>query len=407
MKAILQIFLGDFISKTLVGVIGLLLINSMTAADFAQFTLATAWIGIISDSFPVGFNRVYIVAKQKLNVTITPSSILGLELFLIILLSFGCLFYSPQLVYIYDLVLAVSVLATVCEFSKVFYQEKLKFGRSAMVELMRNVLFFVPVILMIFIFKCQLHTWMVLLIQAISLATVACLALSSHIDFKAMLNLPSIFCMMRKTILNEYKYFLLYYLVLAIVGRIDVLMIKKLAGDYALATYGSALRYYGVLVLVLGSINVVYLPVMQKAESLREIRGIFKNQTVLILCLCPIIIIGAYAAKWIVPIIDKGKYPDAIQTFQVLAISVIISITCSPYVTVIIRFYGFKFLLFVTLAAAIICIAVNAVLIPKYGPVGAATATLVTFGCINIPIFFKARSMLNDIEAGKIEINGR
>jgi O-antigen/teichoic acid export membrane protein len=171
-------------------------------------------------------------------------------------------------------------------------------------------------------------------------------------------------------------------------------MLKAISDDFNLATYGSSYRYYGFLLIGLGAVKAVYFPTIQSATSKQEMRDVFRNHRILVLSVSSAIIIVNILSGRIIPLVDGGKYPQAIETFRVLSISVIVSFAFSPYTTIIMKFEKFTFMLSMIVVNAVLNIVLNFILIPILGAVGAASTTLLSFGIFNCSAFLYSKKLM-------------
>jgi O-antigen/teichoic acid export membrane protein len=148
------------------------------------------------------------------------------------------------------------------------------------------------------------------------------------------------------------------------------------------------------VILALGSVHAVLLPVTQKIEDIQRLRATFGRYLKLVAMIVPVILLGAWASRWIIPAIDTGKYPEAVTVFRILAVSAVISIAFSPFVNLVMKFERFRFLFFLVSGAIALSIGLNLLLVPGLGAIGTAISTLISFGLVNSLIFLKARALL-------------
>jgi len=176
--------------------------------------------------------------------------------------------------------------------------------------------------------------------------------------------------------------------------RLDMVMLNSLDSDIELSTYGSAFMYYGLLLIFLSAMHTVYLPLTQRVNDRRQLGSLMMKHQRMIFVIVPLVILGAWLSRWIIPIIDAGKYPGACEVFRILSISAIISLACSPHSNVLFRYNAYRFLFVVVCAAFLVNVGLNAVMIPRFHAPGAAWATLVSMGIVNGTTYIKSRSLL-------------
>jgi O-antigen/teichoic acid export membrane protein len=243
----------------------------------------------------------------------------------------------------------------------------------------------------------HIQAWQVLLLQAVAILVVTVPLLIRSKRLRGSRRLSKSLQLGRAIILGKYRHMFGYLLILALFSQIDVLMLRALSSEHHLATYGSAYRYYGVLLLALGAVKTVLLPLIQSVSSKTEIREIFSKHRQLTLRAIPVVLVGGLISPWIIPWIDAGKYPEASTVFQILAVSSVLSFSFSPHITIIMRFERFSFLLALIFVALWVNLILNRIFIPTLGSIGAAASTLLAYGLVNSAIFLYSRHLLNSM----------
>jgi O-antigen/teichoic acid export membrane protein len=229
-----------------------------------------------------------------------------------------------------------------------------------------------------------------LVFQATAALLVFALMYARRVRLESFAEIADVIQLGRQIVGGSYKYLFGYFVVLAVFSQMDIFLLKWLSTDKELATYGSAFRYYTIALLALNSIQTVLLPMIQRAQTADDIYALYKKHLQLLILLIPGLIVGAWASQWIIPFVDQGKYPAAVLTFQILGSSAAISLLFSPHSSLVFRFEDFKFLFALILVGLLVLVALNIILIPPYGSIGAAIATLVGFGAVNTGIFVRA-----------------
>lgn len=393
MKSILQVFSFDVLSKILIGVIGILLIRYMEASEYALYTFSLSIINIVAQSISNTFRRIYIVGFDNQFKGRQVESFIGAQLFLIVCFALGLLFFTQEIDIIYFLIINTIIGITFLEFTKTIYQKVLNFKQFSKIEIARSFSFFSLTIILIFIVQHNLSTWQVLLIQSSTMILITLIILRGKFKIKDILKFKELIQTGQDIVRGPYKYLIFYVLFSTILAQLDVLLLKYLSNNYQLATYGSAFRYYSLILLALSSVNSVFLPVIQNIKNRSELDTIYSKHNKMLIVFIPVILIGAWLANWILPIIDMGKYPEAVSVFQILSFSAIISFVFSPHTNFVMKFEDFKFLFIIIIIAVTVNCILNFLMIPLYGSLGAALATLITFGFSNYITFLRARKL--------------
>ena len=395
MKSVLQVFSLDIVAKVLLGLVGIILIRFMPKMEYALYTVAISVVSVITQTLASSFNRIYIVGSDQFSLGNASSSFLGLQLLIMLLLTLLSLPLVGVVGSAYWFVMLLSLATCLSEFSKTFFQKQLKFVRFSLVELARVLAFGGAVIVLIYVVGHELNAWHVLLVQSLAMLVTFLTLSSKQLRIRDLVAVNAATQLAAKVLRGPYRYLFGYFFVLAFFTQVDVFMLRALADDSALATYGSAFRYYSLLSLALGAVHVVWLPVVQNVQSLAELTTILVYHKRMVLLFAPVVLMGAWAAQWIIPLIDMGKYPDAVLIFRILAISAIVSFAFSPYVNLVMRFEDFKFLFVLIILALLMDVGLNFALVPVHGPVGTAIAAFVAFGIVNGATFVRAKRYKN------------
>ena len=395
MKSILQVFSFDLLSKILTGMIAILIIRYMPETDYALYVLALAIITIPVQIIGSFFNKVYIIGFKKFKISANPSSFLGLILLTLLAVLFAGSFFKAPVQEIYWLIVGVVIANVFSDFSKTFYQREMQFKIYSAIELTRSVLILAGLLVIIWYVRYNLDVSDVLILRATVLLVLFFVVYAKKLELKKIINLRYAYSSLRLIVKDNYKFLFGYILLLALFLQTDVFMLKGLSDTHSLASYGSAFRYYTLISLALGAIQAVLLPMINEVNTKEEIDNILKKHKRLILLFIPSILLGAWLAIYIIPFVDKGKYPNAVTVFQIFSISSIISVAFSPHVNFILKCERFRFLFVLMTVCLLINILLNVTLIPKYNALGAAAATTFSYALLNVTIYLKAKKLIS------------
>jgi O-antigen/teichoic acid export membrane protein len=396
MKSIYQVFSFDILSKVLIGLIGIVLIRYMAEGEYALYTFTLSIVAVVSQTIASTFRRIYIVGFKNFNLDRNNAVFLGLQMLLIlffILLSLPFTTFNGM--FIWTIIMIVGFV--VVEFVKTNYQKTQDFKKYSLIEISRSASFFLLIMISILFLRHEIKAWHIFLIQSSTMILIFLLSQGRMLGIKHAFKVKEAFYMGKGIFFGSYKFLVGYTLVATLLGQIDIFMLKYYSNESELATYGSAFRYYSLILLALTSINAVFLPTIQKISSQMELRSFYKKHTELLLVLIPLIIIGAWLSSWIIPLIDMGKYPGAVNVFQILSISAIISLIFSPHANLLMKFEKFKLLFTIVSISILMSVILNSIMIPVLGSLGAAIATFITFGFNNITTFIFAQKSLKNL----------
>ncbi len=394
-KSIFQVFSFHLISKVLVGLGGVILIHFMPEVEYARYTLILAVVTFSTEFLASSFNQIYIVGYQRLGLKEFSSSFLGLQIWGILILVIVLFPLSGFLDGLYWVASFLVVITCLSEFSKTYFQRELRFFVFSMIEVARASVFGCSLLALAYIVRDDLKTWQVLLVQAMTLLTVFVVVFVKYLNMNELFKFRKIIHLAVTVGKEEYRYVFGYFAVLALFSQLDVFMLRAMASDLELATYGSAFRYYSLLLIALTAVHRVLLPSIQQVQNTADLQSIFRKYRKFLLVFSLVVLLGAWISQWIIPLIDTGKYPSAVIVFRILAISSIISFAFSPHVNLLLRFEDFRFLFCLICVAVLLNVTLNSVLIVKLGAVGAAIATLIAFGCLNGAVFLRGRVYRN------------
>lgn len=389
MKAVARIFSFDLLSKLLIGGLGIVLIRFMPMDEYATYTLLLSLSAFITQSLCATFNRIYILAGDREGTDDAWPS-LGLQALLIALLATLGLPLAGTLGMGYGAALLLVIANCGSEFAKTCYQRDLLFARFSLIEISRSGLFVAIALLLVWQWGEGVTAYSIIGVQAISMLFVAWFALRVRLG-RSPASVAGIIQYARRFGHPKYLALASYFAVLALFTQADIFMLKAVGDEEMLATYGSAFRYYSILSLALGAVHAVLLPTIRHAGGHEALQSILAQHRQLLVVFAGGTALAAGLAGWLIPWIDAGKYPEAIDTFRILCISATVSFAFSPYANLLLRDEAFGFLASTIVAALATHVALCYALIPSHGAVGAAVSTAVTAALANMAFYLRAR----------------
>ena len=189
--------------------------------------------------------------------------------------------------------------------------------------------------------------------------------------------------------------------------RLDMVMLKMMQGDFAVGLYSAATRVSEVWYFIPTAIVSSVSPAIMRAKDDPEVfyGRLHKLFSLMAMTACVIGSIVALASHAIVRILYSNSYSGAAPVLAVhiwASVFVFLGLAQSPWD---ISKNLLRLSLYRTIAGAVINIAINFVLIPRYGAMGAAIATVISYAISAVfanalssktrPIFFmQMRSFL-------------
>lgn len=391
MKAILQVCALDVVAKALLGVGGILLIRYVRPAEYAQLTMAWALTVLVTQTVAASLNCIYVVGHRRWNMRDSTAALVGLQFWGV--LAVGLVLSAAMNVDALTGAWLTATMAASClvEFSKTQYRQELLFWKYSAVELGRTVSYCLALLGLLLWRRDGLAAWHVLAAQCATLVAVFLVSSRGRLALGDLVRLGDAVRLAGRIVGSPLRLVFVHKLLLAVFMQVDVLAIQVWSSSQQLAAYGSALRYYGLLMLLLGAVHTVLLPMVERAGTWRELAGLLAQHRRLLAAFVPATLVGLWLAGWVMPWVDQGKYPEAVPTFRVLAISAVVSFALSPYANIVMRLDAFGFLSGVALASLAVHVGLCALLVPTWGAPGAAASTLIVSAAQNGAVYLRSR----------------
>jgi len=377
MRAFARVFSFDVVSKGALGLVGIALIRLMPAVEYAKYTFALALLAFALQSVAGTFNRVYILMPQR---TARPggdaSALLSVQFIVLGTLALLGLPLIGRLGFLYVAVVALVGAACLYEFARTTFQKALDFRAYSAMDLQRAVLLGTLVLLGGVAFGEDTSATVIVCAQAAAYGLVCWRATSNRVNATLLPSRAALSELAGSLLAGGHQLLFAYFFLIGIFTQIDVFMLAALGDDAMVASYGSAYRYYAILGLALGSVHSVLLPMIQQIGSRKELDELLGKHLRLLIGFAAVAFVSAWASGWFIPLVDAGKYQEAVPVFRILSVSIVISFAFSPHVNLILRHGLYRFLVILVACALGVALAGNYLLIPTHGAVGAALATL-------------------------------
>ena len=191
---------------------------------------------------------------------------------------------------------------------------------------------------------------------------------------------------------------LVYVFCISSITNLDLLFVKSLLkNNIETGLYTSAANVAKVPFMLFSSFSTVLLPSVSHAISINNME-LFKkyiHQTLryMLLGLVPLIFLLSSSAKEVIEILYSENFSGAIVPFSILVFGISFSVTLGVLSTVVIGSGSPRVAMTFALILLPLDIALNLFLIPRYGLVGAASATTLTFlgGCVMLGFYILTR----------------
>jgi O-antigen/teichoic acid export membrane protein len=174
-------------------------------------------------------------------------------------------------------------------------------------------------------------------------------------------------------------------LIRTVIVTFDVLLLAALAGSVSVGLYTAAYRVCMLVTMIAVATHVVYLPVISVAASsgTKRLSSALKESVALTASVTlPLVVGGIFLARPLLTFLFGAEFAAAGPAFQVLLASIGVLALHGTGHNVFIALNQTRREMVIFASAAAVNIVLNAVLIPRYGLLGAATATLAAEGLI-------------------------
>ncbi len=171
-------------------------------------------------------------------------------------------------------------------------------------------------------------------------------------------------------------------LVLMLLFRLDVVLLGYFKGDEGVAVYSVAYRLLETLLFVAFAINQAVLPVMSATASPERRRsGYERAMSVAGFIYVPFFVVSLLEGRAILDLLFGTRYGDpAAPALAWLAAAPVFYAAAFFGTSLLISLHRNRTLLFATVTALVVNVVLNLILIPPYGPAGAAAATTAAYG---------------------------
>ncbi|MBI4099935.1 oligosaccharide flippase family protein [Candidatus Microgenomates bacterium] len=161
----------------------------------------------------------------------------------------------------------------------------------------------------------------------------------------------------------------------SLAGKIDAPLVFTLSGPVAAGLYSSAQKLVSVVVQVAAALDGVFAPKFSaKVNFLRAFREYLILTTVFGLA----ILAAIPLAQFFIPLVFGTRYLSAVTVFQILLVGSVFLLLSGPFAAAILYKHGRPLIsLGINAVIFVITIGLFLLLVPTFGPIGAALAAVV------------------------------
>jgi len=404
-----KVYVGDIISKIFGVAVVLILIRCMTQEGYAAYVvfsaLATLFVSVVGNGINVALVRFsteyFFSSGVKPYALYALAIIVQIILFVIIILfvlafpvKTAFLFFGKsEYAYLLPVSLLLGLASILISVGRSILQAEERFNFYILTLWLRQGLVFLLVVgLWIFHFlNFQSVAWGTALIQL----TVGVGILIYAADGLRSLDWLRKSCQ-EKLLIRKFSsasgWLIAYFTVIAIFGRMDILILTRLANTTEIASYGVAFQYYSLGLLLLGSVSAVLVPKFSHVEMQDPIRqqSFMRKWLRSSLWIGIPVVIFILFGKPLFILLNGARYAEAFNILEILSVGVWLSLMLSPLTNILMSRKEFRLLFILATIAFIGGTVVLYFGVQNWGAVGAAIAVVLTHNIfLQLPILWK------------------
>jgi len=400
------VFIGLLLGLLPAFIARLIIVRYWTESDYGVFSLAvvvlTICLIISTLGLTQGVSRNIAYARGKKEYTkiqefisasiwfSTLASILvGIVLFLFSEMISVSIFHEPALITplrIFSLALPFSTLISVIisifrgfdQIKPVVYFQ----------QILLNVIF--PLLLVVIVFSNLSFIFVFYAYAGAITITLILLIVYSlrKIQFSSILSIKSITSPASKELLIFSLPLLITVVLTSVMSWTDTLMIGGLKSTVDVGLYNAASPLARFISFPLAALLVIYMPVFSGLYAKNKLDEIKRNYSILTKWLCsatlPLFAILFLFPEPIITLLFGSTYAPSSGALRILSLGFIANNFVGPCSVSLIGMGKSRFVMLASLFAAVLNIGLNTALIPSFGLIGAATASVISLSCINL-----------------------
>jgi O-antigen/teichoic acid export membrane protein len=358
-------------------------VRYLAPAALAEYSIAIAMFTVVSGLTTSALRRAYILDFEALGLAEAQGHFVVTQVVLLTLglLLVGCI--AGASVEVSAALCALIIANTLFENARFYLQKHEDYRGFAVLTATQPVFGLAGLLALLMLQHSGIALaaagWSVVLSQALSRVVVLFLTrnqLSSL--FRGVENFRGAWIVASHLFIHRYYILSLHYGAIGWLLTSGLFFLDMRGETLEAAAYGATQRYYGILVGLVITAQSVLLPALSKAETLSDMRSIFRNYYIICIPLTAIVGLLALVAPVWIPVIDGGRYPSSILGFQILSAMIVVSLWTSVHSTVLTKAKQYVALVAYALVGCGVTFAL-AFMSPFGGVIGVAIATAVGF----------------------------
>lgn len=187
-----------------------------------------------------------------------------------------------------------------------------------------------------------------------------------------------------------------HYLSLIILGQSDRIMIKYYCGESDAGIYSFAYQIASVINVLIAAINSSRVPWTYEQMKAKIYDRLKKVTNTLAAMMAGVTLVICLISPEIISIVGTKEYSVAVYIIPIVTLGVYYTFIYDLYASIEFYYGATKYIMYASVAGALLNIALNAIFIPLYGFIAAAYTTLVCYSAFLLIHYMFARKVLRE-----------
>jgi O-antigen/teichoic acid export membrane protein len=381
-------FLRDFFSLNFSTVLNkifhfllfIFLVKQLPPEDYGIYTLVWAFLGFFNPFLDLGTTNYGLVflseqKKEDTNKLISLRFFTGIAVFLLINLAAFFSFQEKPIITFYVFFVSISTLSNVWSGTYLILNAiSQRVINSSLVSLIFNFYFVLSIIIFYLLGRN---------LQAIFLSVFTSFLVYTIANFYLVKERLKIFrfdidwTFWFKILRRSYLFVLISFFA-GLRFRTDVFLLNHFYGEGSVGIYSSGYKFYDALVLIIGSYNIIVVPILKRMIDDRNalLKKIKKDFILLSIISVSLVIGFVILAPIILPLILSGKYQNGIALARIIIFALIPVFIASIFYNLFYAMEKIITVLKIYIVQTVVGFVLNIVFIPKYGVYAPALITV-------------------------------
>ena len=356
------VFFFDLIGKIIMGVETIFIIRILSEIDYAYYVNGTAIASIIFSIIGTGISIPF-VAYSSEQIARGNKNVFSLYFICsIFMFCLSCLLmlFAPFFSSIYNVPIALCILSilygafqSLVKMNQSYFQACEKYKKSGIVLNIKNIIILCITISIYFAIR-EVDSTILISLAGIGTAFAFLIGFIWILRIKAETKIDFVGCVsIFKKMAKESAWLIIYLILQSLFSSLLLVIINIKGSSTDVSNYGVAMKYYNILMLFLASIQTVLRvktskPIFLESASYRK-KYIIKWIKKTVLIAVPVAIVGIFFAPIVIPILNGGKYENAIIIFQILMIALALGYIFSACTVLMMGIKKYKMLVFLAI----------------------------------------------------------